>query len=190
MKLLSPQQPSAQPEAADSAPAADEVAVVDRRRFRPLAVRIGLIALIVCLASGTGFFTWQNISSSRNRDAAEQSVRAASDATVALLTYKPETVEQELEAARGRLTGQFLDSYTSLTRDVIIPGAQEKKIAATATIPAAATVSASGDHAVVLLFVNQAVSVGADAPTNSASSVRVSLDRIDDRWLVSGFDPI
>jgi Mce-associated membrane protein len=51
-------------------------------------------------------------------------------------------------------------------------------------------VSAKPDHAVVLLFVNQTVVMGTDAPTNTASSVRVTLDKVGDRWLVSGFDPV
>jgi Mce-associated membrane protein len=42
----------------------------------------------------------------------------------------------------------------------------------------------------VLLFVDQTVIVGKTAPTNTASSVRVTLDRIDDRWLISQFDPV
>jgi hypothetical protein len=53
-----------------------------------------------------------------------------------------------------------------------------------------AQTSATENHAVVLLFVNQAVTVGQDAPTNTASSVRVTLDKVDDRWLISGFDPV
>ncbi|QVI30713.1 hypothetical protein MN2019_24370 [Mycolicibacterium neoaurum] len=142
------------------------------------------------LSAGTGFITWQNFQQQQDVAAASESVQAATDTTAALLTYQPNTVEKDLEAARSRLTGQFLDSYTTLTRDVVIPGAQQKKIAATATVPAAAPVSASSDRAVVLVFVNQTVTVGADAPTSSTSSVRVSLDRVDDRWLVSGFDPI
>ncbi|MGW0161700.1 hypothetical protein ACWDUN_20555 [Mycobacterium sp. NPDC003323] len=161
-----------------------------RYRLRTLIARTGVPALILCLSAGTGYVTWQNIEQQRDADAATESVRAATDTTAALLTYQPDTVEKDLEAARDRLTGQFLDSYTTLTRDVVIPGAQEKQIAATATVPAAAPVSASSDHAVVLVFVNQTVTVGADAPTSSTSSVRVSLNRVDDRWLVSGFDPI
>jgi Mce-associated membrane protein len=43
---------------------------------------------------------------------------------------------------------------------------------------------------VVLLFVNQTVVVGQGAPTDSASSVRVTLDKIGDRWLISKFDPV
>jgi Mce-associated membrane protein len=43
---------------------------------------------------------------------------------------------------------------------------------------------------VVLLFVNQTVNMGSNAPTNTDSSVRVTLDKIGGRWLISGFDPV
>jgi Mce-associated membrane protein len=99
-------------------------------------------------------------------------------------------VQKELEAAQGRLTGTFLDSYKSLTHDVVIPGAKEKQITAVATVPGAASTSATENHAVVLLFVDQTVIVGQDAPTNTASSVRVTLDKVDGRWLISQFDPV
>ena len=41
----------------------------------------------------------------------------------------------------------------------------------------------------MLVFVNQTVIVGNDAPTVTASSVRVTLDKVGDRWLISKFDP-
>jgi Mce-associated membrane protein len=41
-----------------------------------------------------------------------------------------------------------------------------------------------------LLFVDQTVKVGNDAPTDTASVVRVTLDRRGGRWLISQFDPI
>jgi Mce-associated membrane protein len=119
-----------------------------------------------------------------------ESVRAGTDGTIALLSYRPETVEKDLEAAKGRLTGTFLSAYTSLTHDVVIPGAKQKQISAVATVPAAASTSATGSHAVVVLFVNQTVIVGPGAPTNTASSVRVTLDKVDGRWLISQFDPV
>jgi Mce-associated membrane protein len=107
-----------------------------------------------------------------------------------LLSYKPETVEKDLEAARTRLTGTFLNAYTSLTHDVVIPGAKQKQVSAVATVPPAAPMRATADHAVVLLCVNQAVVVGQDASTTTASSVRVGLDKIGGRWLISQFDPV
>jgi Mce-associated membrane protein len=41
---------------------------------------------------------------------------------------------------------------------------------------------------VVLVFVDQSVVVGNDAPSTTASAVQVTLDRTGDRWLISGFD--
>jgi len=41
---------------------------------------------------------------------------------------------------------------------------------------------------VVLLFVNQTIKIGDAAPADATSSVRVALDKIGERWLVSGFD--
>jgi Mce-associated membrane protein len=57
-------------------------------------------------------------------------------------------------------------------------------------VPDAASVSATENHAVVLVFVNQTTTIGTDAPTASTSTVRVTLDKVDDRWLISQFDPV
>ena len=115
---------------------------------------------------------------------------AARSATEAILSYKADSVEQDLGSARDRLTGSFLASFTDLVNKVVIPGAREKKISAAAKVAAAASVSAVAEHAVALVFVNQTVVVGGGAPSGTASSVRVTLDKVGDRWLVSGFDPV
>ena len=39
-------------------------------------------------------------------------------------------------------------------------------------------------------LVNQTATVDKSPPTDSASCVRVTLDRVDGRWLISGFDPV
>ena len=161
-----------------------------RVRWSWATVYVVLPALALLLASAAGFLKWQDGSARDAATARTESVRAATDSTTALLSYKPDTVEKDLDAARGRLTGTFLSAYTSLTHDVVIPGAKQKQISAVATVPAAASTSATGNHAVVLLFVNQTVIIGQDAPTNTASSVRVTLDKVGGRWLISQFDPV
>jgi Mce-associated membrane protein len=155
------------------------------------AVAFGLLpALALLLAAGAAYLKWRD-ASIRDADVARvESVQAARDSTVALLSYQPDKVDQQLGAARNLLTGQFRDSYTSLTHDVVIPGAKQKKISAVASVPAVASVSAAPSHAVALVFVDQTVIVGNDAPTATASSVRVTLDKINGRWLISGFDPV
>ena len=55
---------------------------------------------------------------------------------------------------------------------------------------AAASVSATPNHAVTLLFVNQTAVVDKDPPSDSTTSVRVTMDKVAGRWLISGFDPV
>jgi len=42
----------------------------------------------------------------------------------------------------------------------------------------------------VLLFIDQSVVIGTDAPTATSSTVRVTLEKDRDRWLISQFDPL
>jgi Mce-associated membrane protein len=154
-----------------------------------------LPGLALLLAMGAGFLKWQDDSArltdlNNTKSPADQAMQAAKDSTIALLSYKPDTVEQQLTAARDLLTADFRDQYTSLTNDVVIPGAKQKQISAVATVPATALVSADPRHAVVLVFVNQTVIVGQSGPTDTASSVRVTLDKIGNRWLIAKFDPV
>ena len=151
----------------------------------------GVLPLMAALlAAGAGYLKWLDMSAAESRTAAMQSVQTASDTTVAMLAYRPDTVDKDLTAAADRLTGDFRDDYLKLIHDVVIPGSKEKQIGAAATVQAAASVSATNTHAVVLLFVNQTTTIGNTPPTNSLSSVRVTLDKVNDRWLVSQFEPV
>jgi Mce-associated membrane protein len=155
---------------------------------RLLAAALPALALV--LALGVGYLKWVDATARISHTAAEQSVRAASDSTIAILSYRPDTVDRDLKAAADRLTGGFRQQYTQLVSDVVAPGAKQQHISAVATVPVAASVSATGKHAVVLVFVDQTTTIGNDAPTQTTSSVRVTLDRIHDRWLISQFDPV
>jgi Mce-associated membrane protein len=147
-----------------------------------------LPALALLLAIVAGLLKWKD-SSVRNTDLARsQSVSAASDSTVALLSFRFDTVDRDVAAAREGLTGNFRDTYTQRTQEELIPNAKERHVSATASVPGAASESATHNHAVVLVFVNQTIKIGDSAPADADSSVRVALDKIGDRWLVSGFD--
>jgi Mce-associated membrane protein len=159
----------------------------------PRVVAYGVLpGLALVLAMAAGFLKWQDNSVRDSQAARIEAVQAAKDTTIKMLSYKPDSVEQQLNDARNLLSGDFRDQYTSLINDVVIPGAKEKQITAVASVPehGAASVSADPNRAVVLLFVNQTVVVGQDAPTDTASSVRVTLEKDDDRWLITKFDPV
>ncbi|MCP3811301.1 hypothetical protein A5722_30475 [Mycobacterium vulneris] len=177
---------------AASASDSPEGANAGRRRSRGLSrlVAFGLLpALMLVLGSAAGLLSYYDRAARVSQAAAQSSMQAARDATVELLSYNPDNAKAKLTAARDLLTGDFRDAYTSLTNDVVIPGAEQKRISATATVPAVSTTSASASHAVVLVFVNQSVVIGNDAPSETASAVEVTLDKSGDRWLISGFEP-
>jgi Mce-associated membrane protein len=149
-----------------------------------------LPALALLLFMVAGYLKWTDTTIRESHTARTESVQAARDGTVALLSYTPADVDKQLVAARDLLTGDFRNSYTGLTNDVVIPGAKQQQISAVATVPAASSVSATANHAVVLVFVNQTTTVGSSAPTALASTVRVTLDKVNGRWLISQFDPV
>jgi Mce-associated membrane protein len=149
-----------------------------------------LPVLALVLAAAGGYLFWRDMGTDRADQAREDSVGAARSITIAMLTYEPNTVEQQLGAAKEQLTGGFRDTYSSMIDTVVVPGAKEQQITAITDVPAAASVTADADHAVVLLFVNQTVTVGESAPSSTASSVRVTLDKVGEQWLVSEFQPI
>ena len=178
-------------EASEAAADAAAAQVERGSRFsgsRLLVVALPALALIIAL--GVGYLKWLDGAARESLAAAEASVRAASESTIAILSYKPETVDRDLKAAAERLTAGFRQQYTQLVNDVVAPGAKQQHITAVATVPAAASVSATGKHAVVLVFVDQTTTIGNDAPTQTTSSVRVSLENVDGRWLISQFDPV
>ncbi len=136
---------------------------------------------------------WLSWDTSSRRDAqrsGEEAMAAARDSIVAMLSYQPDTAEQTLNDARSRLTGQFLDAYNQLIQTVVVPTAKKDRITAAAKVPAISVMSAQDDRAVMLAFVDQTLSDGAKPPTVTTSSVRVSMEKVDDHWLISGFDPV
>ena len=148
-----------------------------------------LPALALALAVGAGYLKWSAGAADDLARARTESVQAARDDTVALLTYHADTVDKDLAAARERLTGEFKDAYGELTRQVVVPGAKEKHISSVAKVNAAASVSVTENHAVALVYVDQTVTIGAGAPTDTQPVVRVTLDNVNGRWLVSRFEP-
>lgn len=144
----------------------------------------------VLLAIGAGVTKWLTVSHTNASIARAESLQAAREATVAMLTYNAGTVDQDLNAARTKLTAPFLDEYTKLINTKVIPGAKEKQTSAAAQVVALASVSAKSSHAVALVFVDQTIASAKEPANVTASSIRVTLDKIDGRWLVSHFDPV
>ncbi len=124
-------------------------------------------------------------------DAAKSAVAAASEGTVAVLSYSPETVDQNVTTAKSHLTGDFLKYYDEFTKAVVVPAAKQKSIKSTAVVLRAAVSELRPDSAKLLLFVNQStLSKERPQPSFTNSSVAVTLTKTDGVWLISGFTPL
>jgi Mce-associated membrane protein len=151
--------------------------------------------LLVVTGAAAGVGVWKaveahQVSVARSFAAGQNVVNVAKTSVVALLSYTPENVSAQLNAANALTTGAFHDSYSKLIDDVVIPGAQRAHIVTTATVPAAGLDSLSQTSAVVLAFVNQTATVGSDPPKDTLSSVRVGMQKVGGAWLIASFDPL
>lgn len=158
-------------------------------RWRVLVVA-GLLVLSAVLAAVL-YFTQYRIDRQTDAASVEAVVDAASTGTIALLSYAPETLDEDLATARSTMTGDFLTYYGKFSSDVVAPAVQDKGITASVQIVRAGMMEIHPASAKVLVFLNQeTVSKDRPDPSLTASSVVVSLTKVDGNWLISAFDPV
>ncbi|HXO78556.1 MAG TPA: hypothetical protein VN856_01575 [Mycobacterium sp.] len=174
-------------DSADSSPAARRS--LPAIPLIPAALVLGLLA--AGALAGWLYFAQFRPDTQTDNAVAQAAVNAARDGTVALLSYKPDTLNQDFAAARSHLTGDFLNYYDQFTKEVVTPAAQSKAVATTAQVVGAAASELHPNSAVVLVFVNQVTtSKERPDPAMASSSVLVSLTKVRGDWLINKFDPI
>lgn len=182
---------SAAPEDAaqmDEPSAADEPDEPEPSRNRS-RIPLVLAALALVLAVACGVLRWLIVTQHESATARTESVEAAKDITVQMLSYETETVDQQLTAARDRMTGEFLGTYTAMINEVI-PAAHAQQIAAVADVQRVGVVSAKPDRAEVVMYVDQSVQVGNKMPEKTLSIVRATMVKEGGQWLLSQYEPV
>jgi Mce-associated membrane protein len=165
------------------------------RQKSRLSATIGaaLVAvLVVASLSVLGGLFWFSYRPDRevDREAAKAAIAAASDGTVAILSYSPETLERDFSTARSHLTGEFLSYYDQFSQQVVAPAAKQKSVKTTAVVLRGALTEFHPGSAIVLLFINQSTqSKDRPEPSMTSSSVLVTLTKADGKWLISQFNP-
>lgn len=193
-ELTKPENPSAaapEPKAVTSEqrPVMRRLLSQTRSRWRPLLVVVLLIGSAAVLA--TVYLTQYRMDRQTGATAEQAAVAAASGGTVALLSYAPETLDADLATAKSQMTGEFLTYYGKFTADVVAPAVRDRGVKASARAVSAALMEIHPTDAKVLVFLNQETfSRERPEPAFTASSVIVSLAKIDGKWLISAFDPV
>jgi Mce-associated membrane protein len=169
------------------------------RRGRPRMLRnvkvVPVILVLLLLISG-GVATWLYFKRYQPNQETDPSVArtvasAASDGTVALLSYSPESLDKDFAAAKSHLSGDFLSYYNQFTEQIVAPAAKQKSLKTTAHVMGAAVSELHPDSAVVLVYVDQSTtSKDRPDPSMAASSVLVSMTRVNGNWLITKFEPV
>ena len=111
-------EPANEVEATDGthhAEVAEDPALLVRRFSWTRILAYGVLpGLALVLALGAGYLKWQDGSAPLSQSAAVNPVQAATESTIALLSYRPDTADRDLHAAGDRLTGTFRGDYTKL----------------------------------------------------------------------------
>ncbi|MFV0495491.1 hypothetical protein [Mycobacterium sp.] len=156
---------------------------------------VSLVLAVLLVATGCSA-TWLYAQYYRPDQQTSHAVRraaidAATDGTVALLSYSSDTLEQDFAAARSYLSGDFLSYYKQFTQQIVMPSATQKSLKTSARVVRAAAQELYPTSAVVLLFVDQSTTDNDDStPAMEARSVVVNLALIDGKWLITKFTPV
>jgi Mce-associated membrane protein len=153
-----------------------------------------LLALLVvgsaALAAGLLYFQYRP-DRATDAAAAKAAITAASEGTVAILSYSPDTFERDVSSAKSHLIGDFLSYYSQFTQEIVAPAAKQKSVKTSAVVVRAAASELHPDSAVVLVFINQSTtSADRPEPTLTSSSVLVTLTKAGNNWLISSFNPV
>lgn len=159
-------------------------------------VKVVPVILIALLLLSGGAATWLYFKQYRPDKQTDPSVasavaNAASEGTVALLSYSPESLDKDFANAKTHLSGDFLSYYNQFTEQIVAPAAKQKSLKTNARVLGAAVAELHPDSAVVLVLVDQSTtSKDNPDPAMASSSVLVSLTRVNGAWLITKFDPV
>ncbi|OBH55811.1 Mce protein [Mycobacterium colombiense] len=142
----------------------------------------GVLAAVLAGAGYEGRLVFQH----HQKDvAAAQALEAAKKYIITLTSVDTNAIDKNFTDVLDGSTGEFKDMYTKSSaqlRQTLI----DNKAAAHGSVIDAAVQSATEDKVDVVLFVDQSVSNGAaPAPQLDRSRVKMTMEKVDGRWLAS-----
>lgn len=158
-----------------------------RRRIALVTGAFAVVAVVVVFAA----LSWVNRDSAA-REAARSDALAAAPALVeSVLSYNAPTVDTDLDRAAQATIGDFHDSFTDYATKTVAPQSKEKGISTRARVVDTGFLSGTGDHARLLVFVDQiTTSTAQPAPASTTSRVEVGLDLVNGQWRIAELTPV
>ncbi|REF37314.1 hypothetical protein [Thermasporomyces composti] len=154
---------------------------------RPLSWRVWLLAALTLVAVLVSAVLGYRVHTARAVETARvQALRAGTDAAEVVLSYDHRRLDRDVARARRLITGRFEREYTRFVRTAVRPVAERTGAVVRAEARAASVVSASSQRVVLVLFVNQTTTLAErPEPRVDLTRVRMTMERVGERWLVS-----
>lgn len=163
----------------------DEPQPKARNRHRGRVLRWVAAVLLATALIGTGYEGWLVYQHHQEEVAAAQALDAAKKYILTLTSVDTNAIDKNFTDVLDGSTGEFKDMYTKSSaqlRQALI----DNKAAAHGTVIEAAVKSATTDKVEVVLFVDQSVSnAAAPQPELDRSRVKMTMEKVDGRWLAS-----
>ena len=146
-----------------------------------MAIGVALAALL----AATGVLGWQVFQQHQIKQASQEAQRAAVSYAQVLTSIDSNKVDENFKDVLDGATGEFKDMYSKSSvelRQLLI----ENKATAHGVVVDSAVQDASKNKAVVLLFVDQAVTnTKLPDPRIDRSRMKMTLEKVDGRWRAS-----
>jgi Mce-associated membrane protein len=169
---------------AETAP--DPPVVVEANRRRRVTPRSWLAAVVlVAVLAGAGYGGWLLVQHWEVHTASEEALKAAENYVLKLTNIDADTVDKNFADISDGATGEFHRMQTksgAKLRQLFI----DNKVTARGHVIESAVKSAAKNNVVVVLVVNQSV-INKDtrAPVIDRSRIRMTMQKVDGRWLAS-----
>ncbi|HEV2887613.1 MAG TPA: hypothetical protein VGX49_11920 [Jatrophihabitans sp.] len=161
-------------------------------RRTPAWLVVVMAILLVALAGLDGWLVATRPDSG-SRAERDQALSTAKTAVPLILSYDYQHFDSAVSAAKAQLTGRAVEDYVRAMTKTIQPSASKAHSVVQAQTDGAGVeaVSGNGKQVTVVVFGEQKVTnISLTAPRIDLFRVRVTLDLVQGRWLVSKFDQI
>jgi Mce-associated membrane protein len=164
----------------------------DRRTlawFVPLCV----VAVVAAgLAVGFGIRELRADDEQEQVQAREDAVAPAGQAAEALLSFRYDTLDEELQSERDLMTDAYAEEFLNVFPDQALDLTTQEQATVESTVLAAAPLECgeecSTDTVDVLIFVNTESTVAGAAPEVSPNRAVMTMERDGNTWLVGGIE--
>jgi Mce-associated membrane protein len=146
-------------------------------------------ALIAVLTGAAGHVGWQRFHQHQKEVAAQQALAAAEKYVVTLTSLDSNGIDKHVADVLDGSTGEFGDNYAKSTSGQHRQAIIDNKVTTRGWVVESAVKSVTTNKVQVLLMVDQSVnSLASPEPQIDRSRIKMTMQKVGDRWLVSNIE--